>query len=450
MKKVLFYPLAVAAILSITSCSDDDNNGRENNGGQASAETNTEATTDYDFNDAARRITLSGTSATADHESVKTEGSKVTITEEGTYVISGSLANGQLVIDADNNDMVKILLNGANITSSSAPAIDIENAEKVVIKTATGSENNLADGTSNPQDAAIYSKTKLTIFGAGSLHVDGNKNRAIYSEGGIIFRDANLTLTAPGDAVKTNFNLTFFGGDYTIASSGDGFNVKNEVAVSSADIHISQVNEGFEAGTFNLISGNIDISSQGNGIAVTGEGAKNSSSELYISGGSVYINAAKTGFLVNGSIGISGGTVVIESANDSTSPSLGYNGNFKIDGGYLIAMNNRSNIDLPNNTLSQQNSVAVNFASSVSGDTIVHIQDVDGKDVATFKPEKTFNTILISAAAFEKNETYKLYTGGSVNGDFINGLYQVLNYTNGNLMATFEIGNALTIVDANN
>ena len=132
--------------------------------------------TDYNAGEAVT-IKLNGTSASASSNSVKISGSKVTITEEATYVISGNLSNGMLIVDAKDTAKLQLVFNGVDITSKTSAALYILEADKVVVTLASGTTNTLANGGSftaiddNDIDAALFSKQDLTLNGSGSLTV---------------------------------------------------------------------------------------------------------------------------------------------------------------------------------------------------------------------------------------------------------------------------------------
>ena len=126
------------------------------------------------------KITLNGDSVTADDKNVEVDGRKVTITGAGTYVLSGTLSDGQIVVDSDDKDSVRLVLNGAEITCSNSSAIWVK-AGDTIITLADGTENTLTDGaeyTTDSEDeepkAAVYAKDDLNINGSGSLTVNGN------------------------------------------------------------------------------------------------------------------------------------------------------------------------------------------------------------------------------------------------------------------------------------
>lgn len=448
MKRIQILPLAAFAIIAtMSSCSDDDSNSTDNgNGaGQVTAAANIEEAGDYTFS-TAKQIALTGTSATSDDETVTTEANKVTITQAGTYHVSGTLTDGQLVVDADKDDKVQIIFDGVSITSNSGAAVDIQNADKVIIDVQAGTTNTINDADGNNQDAAIFSRTKLSIFGTGTLNVNGNDSAAIHSEGGVILKESTFTFNADADAVNTDHNITIYSGNLSVNAGGDGFNAEEDIIVKDGEINITQSEDGFEAGAVYVAGGTLNITANEDGISVDGQNT-DASTELYIQNGYVYVNASGNGFDADGSIKIDAGTVIIEGPTSNDNVAINYTSSFKINGGYLIAVNGDGNIDTPDTT-SSQNSVLINFSSTQDADTLVHLQTTLGANIATFKPSKSFKTILISSATVNSNGTFQLYTGGTATGDVLNGLYNLVNYVGGSLQATFTVTSSVTTVDA--
>ncbi len=103
----------------------------------------------YDENTAVR-IHLEGETAVCDSDAVSLSASRVTLLDEGTYLVTGALTDGQLVVDADDTDKVQIVLAGAAITCADSAAIYSKNADKVFLTLAEGTENALTNGCSSP------------------------------------------------------------------------------------------------------------------------------------------------------------------------------------------------------------------------------------------------------------------------------------------------------------
>jgi len=154
-----------------------------------------EDATDYAWDSAAViPITLQGDSITVDGDGATVEGSQVTISAPGTYSISGSLTDGQIIVDTQDAELVRLILNGVNIHSATSAPIAVMDAAETIIWLADNTENFLTDGDAyvfadpaeDEPNAALFSKSALTIAGSGSLTVVGNYNDGIASKDGLI------------------------------------------------------------------------------------------------------------------------------------------------------------------------------------------------------------------------------------------------------------------------
>ena len=133
------------------------------------------------------KIYLNGNSITSPGSGVIISGSNATITSAGTYEVSGTLTAGQIIINTEDEGVVKLVLNGADITCSESSAIYIENSPKTTIVLADNTENKLTDAANytgltaeeDEPNAAVFSKDDLTIEGSGSLTVKANYNNGI-------------------------------------------------------------------------------------------------------------------------------------------------------------------------------------------------------------------------------------------------------------------------------
>ena len=174
--------------------------------------------------------------------------SNLTISEAGTYTLSGSFKNS-VVVNANGD--VTLILNGVNIESSTTAAIANGTTNALTIKLADNTTNNLSDGGSSEYDGSIFSYGKLTIEGNGTLNVNGKQEdgegiatkscdliinsgtininsqddglNAGGSGGSIIINGGTVYIKANGDGIDSNGSLTINGGKvYTIGSSQGG------------------------------------------------------------------------------------------------------------------------------------------------------------------------------------------------------------------------------------
>ena len=226
----------------------------------------------------ATKITLSGTTATTSSaDGVSISGSTVTITKEGVYVVSGTLTDGQIVVDCNEEDKAKvqIVLRDANISCSSGSAIYVQEAKKVFLTLDAGTTNTVSDGsayTLNQDDgsanACIYSKSNLTIQGTGALTVNGNYRHGIFSKDDLVITGGTLNVTSKEDAVRGKDCLKIKDGSFTINSSEDALKSSNSdedgkgyVVIDGGTFAIAAGDDAIHAEKLTLINnGTIDIS----------------------------------------------------------------------------------------------------------------------------------------------------------------------------------------------
>ena len=321
--------------ISIFSCNTAVNNDEEEVEETNDVEniTGVEDDSDYVFSiTGATQITLNGNSATISGSGVTAAGSKIIITSKGTYLITGSLTNGQLVVKTDDSDAVKLILNGMSITNTSTSPLFVDKAVKVILILNDNTTNVFSDGASysdvaEGQNAAIYSQSYLSVFGNGTLTVTGNFKDGIAGKDGLVIKSGNINVTAADDAIRGKDYLHIYDAKITAVSGGDGLLSDD---VSSASVGIVRI----ENGTFNITSGGDGISAAsaltvlagtykitaGGGSSKTVSSA--SSAKALKSAGSLSIagnfdiSAAEDGIHSNTDVTLNSGTFNISAADD--------------------------------------------------------------------------------------------------------------------------------------
>ena len=224
------------------------------------------------------------TSDTSD--GVTQSGSVYTITKAGEYTVAGLLSEGQLIVDAGDEDEVTIVLNGTSITCSSGSPIYVKNASKVEIKSEENSFNEVIDNrteaTEDSSDdagnAAIYATCDLKLVGKGALVVTGNYNNGIQSKDDLSIKNVIVKVTAVNNAVKGNDAVDIESGNIiAISAKGDGIKTSNS----------SISNKGNQKGIVTITGGNIDIYAACDGIDaaygvdISGDGNLNIYTDTY-------------------------------------------------------------------------------------------------------------------------------------------------------------------------
>ena len=154
------------------------------------------------------------------------------ITKTGTYHLTGTLADGSITVNVGDNDLVKLVLDNVNITCSNSPAINIENARKVIITLEEGTTNTLTDGesysTQNEPDSALFSKDTLVINGAGTLNVNGNYLDGIACKDGLKIIGTTINVTANDDGIRGKDYIGIKNSNITVKANSDGLKSTND------------------------------------------------------------------------------------------------------------------------------------------------------------------------------------------------------------------------------
>ncbi len=297
-----------------------------------------------DWDDAtATKITLGGTSATVSGAGATAEGSVVTITTAGTFVVSGTLTNGQIVINATKDEKVHLILNGASIANATGAAIYAFSCDKLIVTLAEGTNNTLTDGgasyqyadTANEEpNAALFSKDDLTINGTGSLTVNAGYNNGIGTKDDLLIVSGTITVTAANHGLRGNESITIVDGNIQITAGNDGMQTNNTeeadkgfILIEGGTIAITSAHDGIQTDTVLSVTGGTLNVTAGGGVkkaqTVTSaetesdsyKGLK-STNDIYITGGTVTVDSYDDSVHSNGTITISGGNLTLSTGDD--------------------------------------------------------------------------------------------------------------------------------------
>lgn len=281
-------------------------------------------------------IRLEGDTISYEGENAGVDGSVLTITSAGVYDISGTLNDGQILVDSQYEGTVTLILNGANITSSNSAPIFIRNAEKVIITLADGTQNIVSDGATyvfdsvdlDEPNAGIFSKDDLTINGNGSLTVNANFNNGIASKDNLKITGGNITVNAVNDGIEGKNYIAVNNGTITVNAGADGLQSNNDedaekgfVLIEGGTLNITSVMDGIQAETSLAINGGtVSIATGGDSAQsydsdASAKGLK-ANVDITIAGGVVNIDSFDDAINSNVSISINGGNILIASGGD--------------------------------------------------------------------------------------------------------------------------------------
>lgn len=289
--------------------------------------TDRDKSSEYDESSAVK-ITLNGSGAVVSGSGVNISGSTVTITSAGTYIISGSLSDGQIVIAASDSDKVQLVLNNAEINCNTSAAVYVKSADKVFVTLPAGTTNSLGGGTEyvqtddNTVDGVIFSKSDLTLNGTGTLKIDADYRHGIVTKdtlcitGGTYVIDAVKTCLAGKDGIK------ILDGSFTLTAGSKGLNSGNDDDAREGSIYIA-------GGTFTIKSEDDSIHADGSCIIAggtytiaAGDDGIHANYDTIITDGSITITDSYEG-IEGRRITVSGGTINLTASDDGINAATG-------------------------------------------------------------------------------------------------------------------------------
>lgn len=291
---------------------------------------------------------------------VEIDGTALTITASGTYVLSGSCTDGSVTVEK-GVDGVTLVLNGLTLTSETTAPIVCGKGSEVTIEAAAGTENTLSDtesnndesGNADAENAVIKCKdgSQVMLCGTGTLNVQAKGKNGIKSgattedgEASLTIRDLTLNINAPvNDAVNAEAALEVESGTLTLSAGDDALHCDYALNIGAEgtdgpSVTVTSCNEGLEGATVNVFSGSISIQSTDDCINAANADLTGYSYELNIFGGTITAHSdSGDGFDSNGDLTISGGSVSVWTANAADNEPLDADGTVTVSGGTVLA-----------------------------------------------------------------------------------------------------------------
>lgn len=304
-------------------------------------------------------ISLEGDRASCGAASVRIEGSHVTITGKGTYILRGTLNDGWVTVDAEG-EKTQLVLDGVSITSSDNAALRVENGKKVFITLVKDSQNHLtsngfAGGEGNGVDGAVFSRQDLTFNGSGSLTVTSEAGHGIVCKDNLVITGGTYTVNSAGHGIDANDSVRIRDGVFSVDAGKDGIHSEETedatlgiVYISGGSMKLETEGDGISAEAYlQMTGGSVEIlagggyengashSSGGWGDFMGGGGFRpggraateteeagtsmkgmKAAGTLLLAGGTVKIDSADDGLHSNGTVTLAGGELTLASGDD--------------------------------------------------------------------------------------------------------------------------------------
>lgn len=456
--------IALCACMALNGCSStslpDDtlsSEQEETESSVSSSEDSAYTYSDYELDDSfdrqsAASIILSGSTAQSNGSGVSINNATVTISKEGCYLISGELEDGQIIVDAGDSDKVQLVLDNASIHCSTGSAILVRNADKVKVTLAADSENELSDGTEyqtdddNP-DAALFSKDDLVINGSGSLTVQGNYKHGIAGNDDLVITGGRLTVNSLSHALRGKDSVAILDGTFVLTSQKDGIHAEAYLNINGGTTTIAESYEGLEAAQIHISGGTTQVFSSDDGLNAAGGSSfelvdgllvlKDTSSsdteqtfggrggmfevedncDITISGGNLTVTTSNgDGIDSNGSLNVSGGTVLVFGSSSGGEGALDYTGSSSISGGTLVALGS-SGMAQSMEPDDSHATLMVTWDEVQPTGTRLTLCTQQGEILCSLQSTNSFQTAVISTDSLSAGQKVSLYTSGTVNSD---------------------------------
>ena len=360
---------------------------------------------------------------------------------------------------------IKVLGGGFNLNTgggSSNGEIHVEElggkgAEGMIRPENEGMTPPMNQGTAKPENeevtSSVVQSNETSDNSEGVTEETSDSFKGIKASGRISIDGGNFKIDSADDSIHSNTEIMINGGEFTILSGDDAIHADAVLVINGGNIHIDKSYEGLEANEIIIAGGKTYVvasddgvnAADGNSAGVMGRSPVNSSStsKLTISGGYLNIEANGDGMDANGSIYMTGGTVIVNGTVSGGNGALDYDNQFEISGGILVATGSSRMLQSPSST-STQKSIVMTFTDYQEANSTVVLLDEEEELILSFMPSKKYQSIIISSPLLEEGKTYSLSYGGSVSGTAVDGLYEVGDYSGGTKVTDFTISDSTT------
>ena len=394
-------------------------------------------------------ISVDNNTVSINGDGASSEGNVITVGKAGNYNFTGTLDEGQIIVDADGD--VNFTFNNFSISySKDAPIVakkgnlNIVSADgtdnKVSDKRAanTEDENGSNESSKEAYDAAIYGEADINLSGSGKLTVEGGYEDGIHSKSNLSVESGNYSVTASHHGLNGKKTLVVKNGTFDVTTVEDAFHSKGDVTVENGEININAgddavhadntltvkdgkinvaaSNEGLEGITVNIEGGDITVNSSDDGVNAAGdtEDGSQASYAINISGGNLKVVPGGDGIDSNGDLNISGGNIFIDGPSDGGNAPVDYDGTATITGGSILATGNSGMFEGLGGNGSTQSSIIYYLDSNVTPGSTIKLTDESGNEIFSSADQtQSYNAVLYSSDKLESGKKYDISVGDS-------------------------------------
>lgn len=326
--------------------------------------------------------------------SYQVSGKTLTISKAGTYTLSGSVTDGQILVEAAKTDVITLVLNGVTVTNTNSSPLYVKSADEVNIQLTAGTKNTFTDGTKytyaagvTEPDGAIFCQEDLTIEGSGSLTVNAKYLDGIVSKNDLKIKGGTVSVNAKDDGLRGKDSVQISGGKVTVIST-EAHGIKTTEDTDST--------KGF----VEITGGDTTVDAEKDGI--------HSTNYIEVTGGKTYIDAKNEGIDTDSTFTISGGTMIVDGPKSENHASMDCGKGYFLHGGTFLAVGSSTRIKAPASG-SKKKFIFYNLPAEQATETTVKIVDSNNKKLIEHTTTRKFQNVIFSAPELS-NGTYYIYS----------------------------------------
>lgn len=420
-KKIVMSLAGMGLMLSLGACS---NVGKNADAATVSANVSNKS---QGAEVSAATVSIDNNSVSINGDGISSEGNVITVSKAGNYNFTGSLDEGQVIIDTDGD--VNFTFNNFSISNSKDAPIVVKNGKLNIIladdtdnkvsdmrAANTEDENSSGESSTKAYDAAIYGESDINLSGSGSLTVEGGYEDAIHSKSSLTVDSGNYTVTASHHGLNGKTSLTVRNGKFDVTTLEDAFHSKGDVTVENGEININAGDDAIHAdNTLTVKDGKINVAASNEGL----EGIT-----VNIEGGDVTVNSSDDGINAAGdtedgtqanyAINISGGNIVIDGPSDGGNAPVDYDVTATITGGSILATGNSGMFEGFNGNNSTQSSIIYYLDNNAAQGSTIKLSDESGNEIFSSSDQtQSYNAVLYSSDKLESGKKYNISVGDS-------------------------------------
>ncbi len=419
-----------------------------------------------DYSDGIEIALQDGVTGSGDGWSI--ENDTLTITKEGTYVLSGGFSNGRVLVRAKTaEEDVRLVLNNVSLRCNYTAPILCESCDKLIISLPEGTKNTVSDKVVSKDaegkeiTAAILSRETMVFNGTGMLTVNGNAKDGIASKDDLKIMEGTYIVNAKDDGISGKDSLTIrggsivvkssddgiksstkddpkkgfvhiTGGDISVTAGDDGIHAERALLISGGSVHVLKSYEGIEGMYVEISGGDVQVRATGNGLNASGTDEDSTEGfaffggrslrpddttdgcAMYLSGGSLYIDSAGDGLDSNGSLVMAGTNVTVAgpSTNGEGFFDKADNEKFLIHAGKVIGIGSSGQL-IRADAGSGQANLTVSGLKGTTNDT-VEVRTEGGETLLSVKATRGYNAVTASCPEMTAGSTYGIYVNGEL------------------------------------